>query len=140
IYRVTFSDGSATECCDEHLWHVQTPQRKWRGARPLILPLRQIRERLCDGYGNAFYFVPLVKAVEFTARGAPLPLDPYLLGMLLGDGGLAHRVNFTTGDTDLAEQARTLIPDGSHLVHCGGYEYRISGAGTGRSNPVMNSL
>src|SRR5207244_1991010 len=59
IYRVTFSDGSATECSDDHLWSVQTPQWKWRKAGPRVLSLRQIRGRLRDGSGNAFYFVPL---------------------------------------------------------------------------------
>jgi hypothetical protein len=24
IYRLTFNDGSQTECCDEHLWLVNT--------------------------------------------------------------------------------------------------------------------
>jgi hypothetical protein len=34
IYRLTFSDGSRTECCDEHLWLVNTPLRKWRNCLP----------------------------------------------------------------------------------------------------------
>src|SRR3990167_4986611 len=28
VYRVTFSDGSSTECCDEHLWMTQTQQHR----------------------------------------------------------------------------------------------------------------
>jgi hypothetical protein len=30
IFRVTFSDGSSTECTAEHLWEVYSPLRKWK--------------------------------------------------------------------------------------------------------------
>jgi len=31
VFRVTFRDGSATECCDEHLWFTQTRTERLGG-------------------------------------------------------------------------------------------------------------
>ncbi len=87
VFRVTFSDGSATECCDDHLWQVHSPVQNGRGTPPRVLPLKEIRAKLRDGAGNARFFIPMVGPVQFHEQ--PLPLDPYLLGALLGDGGIA---------------------------------------------------
>ena len=36
--------------------------------------------------------------------GGPYPIDPYFLGILLGDGCLAHGVNVTTADMEVTEE------------------------------------
>ena len=108
IFRVTFSDGSHTECCDDHLWSVNTAVRNRRGNIRQVLPLSTIRERLRDAAGNCRHFVPIVKPIEFAE--AALPLHPYLLGALLGDGGLAHRVIFSTADSEMVERVNRLLP------------------------------
>src|SRR5438034_5290465 len=80
IYRVTLSDGSSTECDLDHLWQVRRHRRRpWR-----VETLREIKEKLeTDSRQNRPY-IPLVQDVEFEEQ--ELPLDPYLLGVLLGDG------------------------------------------------------
>src|SRR2546425_7270701 len=42
VYRVTFSDGRSTECCDEHLWRVHS--RDWR--EPRLLTTKRVAEML----------------------------------------------------------------------------------------------
>ncbi|HLL89759.1 MAG TPA: SNF2 helicase-associated domain-containing protein, partial [Tepidisphaeraceae bacterium] len=146
VFRVTFSDGSGTECCDEHLWHVNTPVRRHRGLPGRVLPLAQIRQRLRDGTGNALHFVPLVQPVEFEPAltvpdGSRLPIAPYLLGALLGDGGIAHRVIISSADDDLLAHVVTLLPPGVTLKYTGhGVDYRIAGETPGRENPVTEAL
>ena len=41
-------------------------------------------------------------AVDFPLRVAP-PMDPYFLGVLIGDGGLKYDVNVTTPDVEIVE-------------------------------------
>jgi len=53
IYAVHLSDGAVVECCNDHLWSVQTPLRKWRGATSLVLPLHELRQRLRTTEPNA---------------------------------------------------------------------------------------
>ncbi|MGO8951678.1 MAG: SNF2 helicase-associated domain-containing protein, partial [Ktedonobacterales bacterium] len=85
IYRVEFTDGSTTECSEQHLWYVNTPLRRSRGYAGRVLQLSAIRETLKDSVGNNQHFIPLVQPLKF-AEGT-LPIAPYLLGVLLGDGG-----------------------------------------------------
>ena len=138
VFRVSFSDGSSTECCDEHLWRVFSPVQKMRGTPPKVLPLKEIRERLRDAAGNARWFIPMVAPVQF--REGALPLDPYLLGALLGDGGLAHGVIFSTGEAEMVERVAARIPEGTRLVYAKGVDYRICGPARGARNPARDAL
>ena len=82
VYRVTFRDGSSTECCDEHLWFTTTfnERKKHAGA---VRTLKYIRQSL--RYGMHFnHAVMRVLPVEFESK--PQPIEPWLLGMWLGDG------------------------------------------------------
>jgi hypothetical protein len=114
IYRVTFSDESSTECCDEHLWAVNTPLRNCRGNPLQILPLKEIRQSLTrtlqprENKGKNVlqkHFIPMVKPVEFPEQD--LPLDPYILGVLIGDGYLRESgVEIASADNELLEEVR----------------------------------
>ena len=138
VYRVTFSDGSTTECCDEHLWQVHTTYRKWTNQSPQLLELHQIRARLRDGAGNHRHFIPLVKPVEFEAH--PLPLDPYLLGVLLGDGALSGgSLILSTADDEILQAVAEVLPNDVSLSYQSQDDYRISGA-LGTPNSVISTL
>lgn len=104
VYKITFSDGSSTQCCEEHLWQVQTPKRKHCGLAPRVLSLRQIMDHgLVDGCGNSRFFVPMVVPVSFVTDERR-PIDPYLLGALLGDGSLGQKdVTITSADDEIAQ-------------------------------------
>ncbi|GAC1408520.1 MAG: hypothetical protein NVSMB64_16840 [Candidatus Velthaea sp.] len=82
-YKVTFSDGASTICCDEHLWAVQT---KDRGHAFAVRPLSEIRQDLVDERGKARHFIPMVQPVTFAPHARPLPIDPYTFGASIGDG------------------------------------------------------
>ncbi len=44
--------------------------------------------------GRYNYRLPVVSPVEFEVK--EVPIDPYLLGLLLGDGGIKKQVTLTT--------------------------------------------
>lgn len=71
IYRVNFSDGTSTECCDEHLWTVNTPVRKRRGHPDRTLPLKEIMDDLKDAAGNCKHYIPMAEPFNFK-RGKPV--------------------------------------------------------------------
>lgn len=56
-----------------------------------------------------------------------LPLDPYLVGLLLGDGGFSveRRVTFTTADSELADAVADLLPPSAALTRTDEYGRRI---------------
>ena len=92
IYRVTFSDKTTVECCDDHLWTVRHASQGTKD-RWVVKPLSEIRRDLfkgphpSNGHRQHKWSVPMTRPVEYSARD--FPIDPYLLGALLGDGGLS---------------------------------------------------
>lgn len=145
-FRVRFSDGSSTECCDDHLWTVT--ERWSRDSRkhhdPVTKPLRDLRQSLrADRSGQKAwnYQIPMTAPVEFSKTS--LKIHPYVLGCLLGDGCFRHSSpTFTTSDEEMAETIGNLLPPSLSMIRCGEIEYRISTGkrGHGQVNPVSNAL
>lgn len=142
IYRVEFTDGSTTECCGDHLWTVSTALRKWRGSAPQVLRLRDMIGKLKTNSGNTRFFVPMMEPAAFTEKA--LPLDPYLMGAILGDGGISGRgIRFTTADDEMVKRIEWALPEGVRLRRITGskYDYRISSTdGRAGTNPVTTAL
>lgn len=98
-YRVHFLDGRSAECCDEHLWSCFTS----RGN----LKTFSLREMMDIGFrksgGKAFrFFVPNNECVQYNE--STLPIDPYVFGVLLGDGCLSESqsgVMFSSVEEDI---------------------------------------
>lgn len=139
VFRVTFSDGATTECCDEHLWAVNSPVRKRRGNDFRVLKLSEIRADLTDAAGNRKHYIPVVAPVEHPET--LLPLDPYLLGVILGDGAVkAHYTRFSTEDSEIVESVRGSIPPGHRVVHVTKCDYAIVSRSAGVPNLVRRAL
>jgi phosphate starvation-inducible protein PhoH and related proteins len=103
IYRVRTQDGATTLCCGEHLWHVFTPEDLRRSTGGRVLETRELLGRLRRAHQHR-YAIPLISGpAEFDRND--LPMDPYSLGLLLGDGCLTARTtpSFTTADPELAD-------------------------------------
>lgn len=87
-FRVTFSDGVVTECCDDHLWTVRDDNRRRRNKGWATKPLRDIvRQGWLNKAGKPKWEIPLIEPAEYT-QASPLPIPPYVLGVLIGDGYL----------------------------------------------------
>lgn len=112
IYEVKLSDGSSTECCEEHLWSYYGPKGQKKPRVLITKSLSEIKDKLYDNQGNSKYFLPTIESVEFTSNST-LPIHPYLLGALLGDGGMSTRcISFTTADNEMIEKIKPLLPIG----------------------------
>ena len=105
VFRVQAQDGASTLCCAEHLWTVRTPGDRRRGTRRTLRTDEMIG-CLRSAHQHRFE-LPLISApVEFPSH--EVPLDPYALGLLLGDGCLTTRTTptLTTADPELADGGR----------------------------------
>jgi replicative DNA helicase len=104
VYRVRLSDGASAECCDEHLWFTTThAENSSAGRGGSVKSLAEIRSSLRVGggeYGALNHRLPLVAPVEFASSGRPQFLAPYLLGLLLGDGGFGSLLRHDTVSVD----------------------------------------
>lgn len=121
IYEIKTSDGGSTRCCAEHLWTVQTPADRRQSVTRTIstMDLRALvraKARRPRGYREGT-FLPLPSPVTFACPSSRLPLNPYLLGVLLGDGVTASGpLDIFKPDHDLHKHVRAALPQGSLLV------------------------
>lgn len=85
VYRVTFRDGSSTRCCEEHLWQTRTVEDRQSEREGSVRQLSEIRDTL-QVRQHYNHDVPRVRPVEFAPSQTPLSVEPYALGLQIGDG------------------------------------------------------
>jgi phosphate starvation-inducible PhoH-like protein len=109
IFRLQTQDGASTLACGEHLWTVFTREDRARDRGPHVLETREMVGRLRSAHYPR-YEVPLVRPIAFPDR--EVPMDPYALGLLLGDGCLTTTTtpSFTTADEELVFAIGAAIP------------------------------
>lgn len=170
LFEILFSDGAKIICTGDHLWNVISRGRRSRNLGYLTLPTNQLsksrplphsnnkprnngRNDLFDLHGAPRWSIPLVSPVQFASNES-LPIDPYLLGVLLGDGHIGNNVDFTTADQGIVDEVIKLLPEGLQLTegHQDGkaLRYRITSGLKGGSlkgkkrgpkpNPLMEIL
>src|SRR5437016_5399632 len=133
VFRVTATDRASTRCCADHLWAVLTPEDRWRGNGPRVLTLREMLGRLRTAHQHRFELPMLSAPVRFAP--CDMPLDPYALGLRLGDGCLAGSTTpaFATGDAELACYLESSL-EGIEVAHETGVDYVLRHRGGVRSN------
>jgi phosphate starvation-inducible PhoH-like protein len=142
VFRVRAQDGASTLCCGEHLWAVATRDDRRRGKPLRVLETREMFGELRAAHYHRFELPLLSQPVEFLPR--EVPLDPYALGLLLGDGCLSARMTgFSTADPELIVALEGSIK-GIELSHRSrfGYYLRHTAGGVGLkvANPFVAAL
>ena len=123
VFEVLTSDGAVTRCCDEHLWTIQTSEDR-AAEKTRTVPTAFIRgylranaARKTNGKRAHRIFLPSHSPAFFSPLPKRLPLDPYILGVLLGDGSIASGpVEVEKHDQDLHDHIRNRLPPRTKLV------------------------
>ena len=125
IYKVTFNDGSSTECTLEHNWTVSKNNRK---TNYITITLEEIMNEGLRYNDRWKWKIPLTKPVYFKQK-KKLIIDPYILGCLIGDGGLTQKTpRFTTSDIFISNKFKVFCQKrGLSFKHVDKYDYSISG-------------
>jgi SpoVK/Ycf46/Vps4 family AAA+-type ATPase len=121
IYRITFSDGATVECCEDHLWKVSIREQRHQ-ADKWIVPTKYLLNKIKgkDGSNNIYVETP-IKA-NFKKRN--LKIDPYIMGLLIGDGTLGNEkdlknkrhLEFTSADKEIVDKAVSFFTDTEYEV------------------------
>ena len=141
VFRVRAQDGAETLACAEHLWFVTTPDDRKHGKAGRVVQTQEMVGRLRRNHQHRFE-LPLVAPVQFEPR--PVAMDPYALGLLLGDGCITTTTtpSFTTRDPELAVSLEAAFDD-IELVRKNEFDYVLRRVGPRRgsaANPVTTLL
>ncbi len=145
VYRLTMTDGSSAVACAEHLWQVRTMEDKRRNRPPRILETQEMLGNFLRNHQYR-YELPLLSApVEFACRA--VPIEPYSLGLLLGDGCISDKTSpgFTTADAKVLISLQTgLVPMDLQFRRKSAIDYVISnplaGKGGNKFEMIRNPL
>lgn len=153
VFRVSFIDGSSTHVTSDHLWLFHMSSKKYKAKKRYLgseqnVPfevnntqfLRNYLEQEVKKKRPSYPLVPLTKPVQFTIIGNEqrLTVDPYLLGLLLGDGGLTDSsIGFTSADKVLVNAFRKKGFDVTPRSETSSIDYRFWGK---KSGELKNSL
>ncbi|MBT2439297.1 PhoH family protein [Streptomyces sp. ISL-36] len=125
VYRVSAQDGSWTLCCGEHLWTVRTASDKRRDKPWRVLETQEMIGNLRAAHARRYELPLLTAPVALPER--EVPMDPYALGLLLGDGCLTGSTtpSFSTEDTERADALEAALP-GVAVRAKGGPDYILN--------------
>lgn len=130
VYKVTFRDGTSAECSEDHLWEVQF--RSHHQYKSQVLTIKEIlekgyRTKRASGKGKFKYKYNIPSTIPLNFEKKELPIHPYILGYILGDGGLgrANYIMFNIGleDADsFKHNISKFLKEGAELEDKGIYE------------------
>jgi RecA/RadA recombinase len=143
VYEVEFDDGSVVRCGIEHLWETSSFQERHNGKKSSVKSLEYIKNTLRYG-SHLNHSVKIVKPIDFVAKELPMP--PYLLGAIIGDGGITSSVLISNIDSEVwsgieRDMRSTDRYNGYQIVPSDstGITNRISFLNS-RNNPVKDDL
>lgn len=126
IYKITFKDGRNTEACGEHLWKVYgIPKGKERKNSWSIMNTLDIKNKL----NNTKYRLklPLISENINIGEDIDFVVDPYLMGLLLGDGSFSDfHLKFSTSDDEIVESVNSLVGEKYNVIYDKNYDYLIT--------------
>lgn len=126
-YRIRFSDGAEVEASGEHLWEINLCGVK----APRIMTTEDILALPDYRFAKRQVSVPVAEA-DFDKQ--PVPIDPYTMGALLGDGSFRSpaTVRFSSVDDEILVAVANGLPANhfiSHPASWAGCDYTIVSKG-----------
>jgi predicted ribonuclease YlaK/intein/homing endonuclease len=106
IYKVETTDGTSTECCEDHLWSTKTRKALNKPFESSVKTTREIMLSLNRKDGGLNHLLPRNEAVQYKEQ--ELPLSPYALGAIIGDGCISNifhnNLNFYNIDKEIVKR------------------------------------
>lgn len=107
IYEIELGDGRTTRASSGHFWNVRVGYSKGYETITTLEMFNNLEKER--------YFLPLHGVVQYNKN--KLPLDPYLLGVLIGDGIIADtHIRFSSNDQEIVDNVEKIVSNLNLLV------------------------
>lgn len=110
VYEVELQDGRKIRCGKNHLWATINATR---GKIHIMRTVDYMNRKLVQGSKNKEYYpykVPEINPLHFNFTS--IDIDPYVLGVLLGDGHICgSQIIFSSDDAFIVEEMQRRLPD-----------------------------
>lgn len=104
-YKVTFSDGRVSYCNDEHIWSCYTSKNNLKNFTVKEMLTHGIKSNKTGAYS---YQIPCTSAIHYPYKN--YQLDPYLIGVLLGDGCCLEKgLTISSQDEEIIQKCANLL-------------------------------
>lgn len=119
VYKITFRDGRTAECGIDHLWAVidntTSKGKDWNAEVNRILTTRQIIDAFNKYKNRTRLYVPLTNPEKNEPKD--YIIDPYILGVLIGDGCITHSASIALWDEDVMINVKERLQPG-YILKC----------------------
>lgn len=125
VYELTFDDGSKVRCSEDHIWHTQTRQGR-RKNKYIDMELTDMLDNFRVENGKrANYSIDYVPEIDCFEK-KELLIDPYLLGIILGDGCMVKGLSLSTPDAQILYEVQKRIPSEYEIIFRNRYDFSIT--------------
>lgn len=122
IYKITFNDRTFIKVADNHInrvfWYNQDKREKEYFDLTTI--------ELIDKFNNQRFKLRVDVPIIDCWEESELPIDPYLLGLLIADGSLHNNFGITISEDDIKDKVSNILSEiGYELSYVDNFDYRI---------------
>lgn len=119
VYKVTFSDRTSTLCSLDHIWRVGWYSNKQATVKWDDLTLKEIMKRGLKKKNNTSGWKFRIPIPKINCWNNLVPIDPYLLGVLLGDGDLGSSSNIKVSlyEKDIFNKIKIILNNLGYDLH-----------------------
>lgn len=120
-YKLIFSDERDIILDDNHLNFIIDPHNR----KERLITTQQLYEKKCywQKDRNTCQIPSISKPINLPSNN--FIISPYIMGVILGDGGITSSVIISSNDQEILDRVRIELPSCLMLRHKGKYDYTI---------------
>ena len=139
VYQITLKDGRKVRCGKNHLWKIIDGRNNEKIVKTEFFLDKKLK-RGSKSKESYAYHLPQTKEVEYITKGK-LPIHPYLLGLLIGDGSMNRNTClFSTIDLEILEYIKDILGEDYKINKATDTQYRIVYPKISTKNPLMYEI
>lgn len=112
IYEITTKSGVRVQACNEHLWKVNVSKPKYKSSIQ-VCDTDKVIEYMNQG---RHVYLPVCDPIG-NYEDVDLPIDPYVLGVFISEGGLSSgKPIFTNADQELVARVEVWVNSQGYVL------------------------